>query len=148
MKDAVLLIEDELKTGQMLKDALEYEGISVNWSTDGEAALSDMEKGKYDLIILDLKLPKLSGDEVLAKVREIDPYVEVLVYTNYQDPPVMQKLINLGVEGYISKGPEADLWKTVEIVKKRLDLFSEEDRERLLESIPEDTFEDREKDGI
>ena len=144
MKNTILLIEDEKKTGEMLKLALESEGIEVIWAVDGKSALDKMEKGRFDLIILDLKLPEISGDEVLEGLRSIDPYVEVIVYTNYQEPPVMKKLINLGVEGYINKGADADLWGMVEKVKARLDPFSEEERERLLEAAPEGIFRERE----
>jgi len=140
MNYTILLVEDEKKTGEMLKQALELESIEVIWAIDGQSALDEMERGKFDLIILDLKLPKISGDEVLEGIRSIDPYVEVIVYTNYQDPPVMKKLINLGVEGYINKGADADLWETVEEVKARLDPFSEEERDRLLASVPEGVF--------
>jgi len=141
MENIVLLIEDELKTGEMLKKALESVSIETDWATNGKDALKMIEKGKYDLIILDLKLPEISGDEVLEELRKIDPYVEVVVYTNYQEPPVMKKLINLGVEGYINKGPEADLWETVDAVKKKLDPFSEEEKNTVLDSAPEDMFD-------
>lgn len=142
MKNTVLLVEDEVKTGDMLKQALELEGIDVIWAVDGKDALSKMAKGKYDLIILDLKLPEISGDEVLEQVRIIDPYVDVIVYTNYQDPPVMKKLINLGVEGYVNKGADADLWGTVEMVKARLDPLSEKERNDLLSSAPSGMFDE------
>jgi DNA-binding response OmpR family regulator len=145
MNNIVLLVEDEKKTGEMLTQALVSEGIDVTWAKDGKAALEIMEKGKFDLIILDLKLPEISGDEVLEGIRKIDPYTEVLVYTNYQDPPVMKKLINLGVEGYINKGADADLWETVEKVKGILDPFSEDEREALLEATPEELFQEDNK---
>lgn len=134
-------MEDEKKTGETLKKALESQNIDVIWVTDGKSALDKMEKGKFDLIVLDLKLPEISGEEVLEGIRKIDPYAEVIVYTNYQDPPVMKKLINLGVEGYINKGVDADLWGTVEIIKSRLDPFSSEKRNILLESAPEGIFQ-------
>lgn len=140
--NTVMLVEDETKTAEMLKQALESEGIEVAWVTDGQAALDLMGKGKFDLIILDLKLPGMSGDQALEEIRRVDPYIDVVVYTNYQDPPVMQKLINLGVEGYISKGASADLWETVDRIKGILDPFSEDDREKLLNSVPPDTFKD------
>lgn len=141
MENIVLLIEDEIKTGEMLKKALESVPIKTDWAINGKDALKIIEKGKYDLIILDLKLPEMSGEEVLEKLRKIDPYVEVIVYTNYQEPPVMKKLINLGVEGYLNKGPAADLWETVEAVKKKLDPFSEEEKDTILDSAPEDMFD-------
>ena len=142
MTNKVLLIEDEIKTGDMLKKALESEGIEVTWAIDGAQAEKQIEKGKFDLIVLDLKLPKLSGDQVLEYIRDKDPYVEVVVYTNYQDPPVMKKLINLGVDAYINKGSDADLWATVNIIKNKLDPFSGEKKESVLEAIPDDMFKE------
>jgi DNA-binding response OmpR family regulator len=140
MTNNVLLVEDEKKTAEIFANALRSEGISVTQFSDGESALTDFKKGKYDLVILDLKLPGISGDEVLESIRKIDPYVEVIIYSNYQEPPVMKKLINLGVDGYINKGATADLWATVEKVKLILDPFSDEQRETLLASIPQGAF--------
>lgn len=142
MTNKVLLIEDETKTGDMLKKALESEGIEVTWAIDGVQAGKQVGKGKFDLIVLDLKLPKLSGEQVLEYIRDKDPYVEVVVYTNYQDPPVMKKLINLGVDAYINKGSDADLWATVNIIKSKLDPFSGEKKESVLQAIPDDMFKE------
>ena len=61
MKNIILLVEDEKKTGETLKQALESEGIEVIWAEDGKYAVAQMERGKFDLIILDLKLPGMSG---------------------------------------------------------------------------------------
>lgn len=147
MANKVLLIEDEMKTGEILKKALESEGIEVSWATDGGKAEEQIEKGKFDLIILDLKLPEFSGDQVLEFIRDKDPYVEVVVYTNYQDPPVMKKLINLGVDAYINKGSDADLWDTVGVIKGKLDPFSQQKRESVLEATPDDMFKKPEEEN-
>lgn len=136
----VLLVEDEVKTAEMLREALTEEGISVDWVTNGDDALKLIKPGSFDLIILDLKLPGMTGDEILEQLRQVDSYVDVIVYTNYQDPPVMQKLINLGVDGYISKGANADLWDTVEKIKKLLDPLSDDERDQLLSQVPSDFF--------
>jgi DNA-binding response OmpR family regulator len=141
IKNKILLIEDELKTGDMLKKALESEGIDVEWVIDGSKAENAIEKGKFDLVVLDLKLPEVSGEQVLEYLRTKDPYVEVVIYTNYQDPPIMKKLINLGVDGYINKGAEADLWATVKVIKDKLDPFSEGKKESILQSINDDVSE-------
>lgn len=148
MENTILLVEDEHKTGEMLKQALESEGIGVVWAEDGEAAKDTMEKGKFDLVILDLKLPKASGEEVLNHIREIDPYVEVIVYTNYREAPVMKNLINLGVEGYINKGADAELWDTVRQIKEKLDPFTEDKEGHILESLNHDFLDEagREKE--
>ena len=146
MIGTVMLVEDERKTADMLKQALESEDIEVLWVQDGKSALQEMKKGRFDLIILDLKLPEMTGDQVLEGIRKIDTYVSVIVYTNYQDPPVMKRLINLGVEGFISKGAEADLWETVEKVKSLLDPFSEDEKDKLLSSLPQGAFVHPHKD--
>ncbi len=145
MSNVVMIVEDEEKTGEVLKKALESEGITVFWLQDGASAVKEMERGKFDLVILDLKLPGLSGDEVLEGIRRVDPYVEVLVYTNYQEPPVMKRLMNLGVEGYINKGAEADLWGLVDIVKGKLSPFDEQERRDIVGLGPDDAlFEEAE----
>ena len=146
MNNTVFLIEDEEKTGDMLSQALESEDIGVVWAKDGESALKKMEKGKFDLVILDLKLPGLSGEDVLAGIRKVDPYIEVVVYTNYEESSVMKKLINLGVDRYIKKGAEADLWKTVAIIKAKLDPLSPSGTDSILEALPEEMFTENDVD--
>ena len=136
MENIILLVEDELKTGELLKEALELEKIEVIWAQDGLKALENFEKGKFDLIVLDLKLPGLSGEDILERIRQIDPYVEVVVYTNYGDPEIMQKLINFGVDGYIRKGASANIWEMVDAIKKKIDPFSEVERKAILDSLP------------
>lgn len=142
MKNNVLIIEDEKKTGEILKQALELgvENIDVILSDNGKMALELVKKGKLDLIILDLKLPEMAGDEVLQEIRKIDRYVEVIVYTSYLEPLVMKKLFSLGVSAYINKGAEADLRELVETVKNKLEPFTEDEMNSVLESVSKDVF--------
>jgi DNA-binding NarL/FixJ family response regulator len=110
------------------------------------AALAEFKTGRFDLIVLDLKLPKMTGDEVLEKIRAVDPYVSVIVYSNNEDPAVLKKLLNLSVDGFISKGATADLWATVEQIKQHLDPFSEAERKTLLQALPAGAFVNPMKD--
>jgi CheY-like chemotaxis protein len=133
----ILLVEDEPITGETLQKALageriDFQGIDVTLVTDGPSAIQAMQPGKFDLVVLDLKLPHMTGDEVLVAIRKIDPYVDVIVYTNYQETAVMKKLMNLGVSGYINKGAQADLWATVDQIKARLAPVTDDERESLL----------------
>jgi DNA-binding response OmpR family regulator len=146
MANTVLLVEDEIKTAEMLKAALENAAINVVWKQDGMAALAEFKTGRFDLIVLDLKLPKMTGDEVLEKIRAVDPYVSVIVYSNNEDPAVLKKLLNLSVDGFISKGATADLWATVEQIKQHLDPFSEAERKTLLQALPAGAFVNPMKD--
>ena len=139
-KNQLLLIEDEIKTGELLRQALESEGIEVIWAKEGASALSLVKKAKFDLIILDLKLPDIHGDELLENIRNIAPYVRVIVYTVEMEADVMRRLIEVGVEGYINKGVDMDLWEMVELVKAKLAPFSEAERYRLLKALPKGMF--------
>jgi DNA-binding response OmpR family regulator len=140
MRNTVLLIEGEAKTADMLKRALESESVNVDWREDGNAGLADFKKGCFDLIVLDLELPLMTGDQVLEKIREIDPYVTVIIHSNTDDAAVLKNLINLGVDGFISKGAGADLWGTVAQIKKHLVPFSEQERISLLQELPAGAF--------
>ena len=92
-------------------------------------------QNQYDLVLLDLKMPKLTGEEVLRQIRKQDPYVYVIIYTNYGDFEEVKELANLGIDGYINKGPEAELGKLVEVIKEKLDPLDEEGMKELLESM-------------
>ncbi|MBF0607658.1 MAG: response regulator [Candidatus Magnetobacterium sp. LHC-1] len=144
MVDMVLLVEDEPKTGEILKKALEYEikDISVTWVQDGKSAMGEMKRGKFDLIILDLRLPDFDGAELLKMIRTVDKYAEVIVYTNYQDPTVMKELIKNRIGAYINKGPESDVWEIVEWAKDYLAPFTAQEREELLAALPEGMFQE------
>lgn len=131
----ILIVEDEYKTGDYLQKALKVEGIDSEIALDGTVAIELFKRNQYDLVILDLKLPALTGDEVLRKIREIDPYIEVIIYTNYEEPPVMKKLLNLQVNGYLKKGQEADLWNIVEYIKSKLEPLSPKQMEEVLRKV-------------
>lgn len=90
----ILLVEDEVFLANLLKSRLEKEGLAVQAARDGEEALEFIKKTKYDLVLLDIILPKLSGFEVLEKI-QADPQL--------QNVPVMV-ISNLGQEGDVSRG--------------------------------------------
>lgn len=76
----ILVVEDDLKIAGFIRSGLEGEGFAVDCATDGEAGLERVLHGGYDLVILDLMLPKLDGFEVLRRMREegVESYVLVL----------------------------------------------------------------------
>jgi DNA-binding NtrC family response regulator len=135
MKYKILIIEDETETSKYLSLALTDEGFEVECAENGIVGIEKLRKSSFDLIVLDLKMPEKSGDEVLKEIREIDPYVQVVIYTNYSDAPVMQKLINMGVEGFIRKGATADLYETVEFIKSKLYPIDDDQRKAVLNKL-------------
>jgi DNA-binding response OmpR family regulator len=145
MSDKVLIVEDEEITGKFLKLALEEKEIEVQWIKNGQEAVNNFHKGAYDLIVLDIILPGVRGDVVLEKIREIDPYVIVVVYTNnINEHSMMSKFINLGVDAYINKGPGADLNKMVNIIIQKLEPYSLEEVHDIITQLSDDSENKRE----
>lgn len=132
----ILIIEDESETANTVKEALALDDISADIALNGEDGLKKFEKENYDLILLDLKMPGLSGEEVLSAIRKNDPFVDVIIYTNYNDFADIKKLTNIGIEGYINKGPSADLTELLDMIKNRLAPLSDESISALLKDVP------------
>lgn len=132
----VLIIEDEQATANAVKEALALNGIHSEVATNGTKGLEMFDDGQFDLILLDLKMPGLSGEEVLTKIREKDPFIDVLIYTNYSDFADTKRLVNIGIDGYINKGPNADLSELIKAIKTKLEPLSDGVVETLLKDIP------------
>ena len=116
----ILIIEDERATAAAVKEALEMDGIWADIASNGGEGLELFREREYDLILLDLKLPGLSGEEVLSDIRKENPFISVIVYTNYSDFADIKRLTNIGIDGYINKGPGADLDELVAAIEKKL----------------------------
>ena len=78
----ILIIEDEIDTATPVKLALELEGIDADIARDGKEGIALFDKNEYDLVLLDLKMPGMSGEEVLSEIRKRDPFIDVIIYLN------------------------------------------------------------------
>lgn len=128
----LLIIEDEVLTANAVKEALELNGIEAEIATDGVKGLELIKQNDYDLVLLDLKMPKLSGEEVLKKIRKIRPYIYVVIYTNFSEFADIKALTNIGIDGYVNKGADADLKELINIIKEKLEPFSVEDMQLIV----------------
>ncbi len=77
----ILIVEDDVSLGKFLSRALKLKLFAVEISLDGEAAWETLQKSTYDLVILDLNLPRMDGMELLKRVRQDQPALRVLVLT-------------------------------------------------------------------
>jgi len=102
MSPKILIIEDEEKIARFVELELGYEGYEVKKAFDGRTGLEMAETGEFDLILLDVMLPKLSGMEVLRRIRRISS-VPVIMLTARDS--VMDKVSGLdsGADDYITK---------------------------------------------
>ncbi|MGB1091766.1 MAG: response regulator [Oceanobacter sp.] len=98
----VLLIDDDAELGELLQEYLAMEGFSVDVAEDGEVGLAQAISGSYDLILLDVMLPRIQGFEVLRRLREVSS-VPVIMLTARGDS--VDKVLGLehGADDYIPK---------------------------------------------
>lgn len=102
MGERILLVEDEEKLARMVELELQYEGYKVEKAFDGRSGLERARSGDFDLILLDIMLPQLSGMEVLRRLRK-ESRVPVIMLTARDS--VMDKVSGLdsGADDYITK---------------------------------------------
>ena len=100
----ILVIEDEKRLAENVARALrESAGYAVDVAADGEQGLYLAESGEYDLVVLDLMLPKLSGQEVLTRYRKHGQSTPVLVLTARDEKESVVQLLNCGADDYLAK---------------------------------------------
>jgi len=99
----ILLIEDEPKVSALVKRGLIAERYAVDITADGREGLEYTEAYPYDLILLVLMLPSLSGVEVLQRIRRNNQYVPILVLTARDSIDDKVKLFEIGADDYLTK---------------------------------------------
>jgi two-component system copper resistance phosphate regulon response regulator CusR len=116
----LLLIEDELKTSQTIKQGLEENGYSVETAYDGETGLNMALSNKYNLIITDIMIPKINGLDICKRLRIIDSKTPVIMLTALGMTSDKIKGFEMGTDDYIVKPFEfAELIARVRALLKR-----------------------------
>jgi len=103
---SILLVEDEPTIRSLYETALKAAGFIVTSAIDGEDALTKATAGGYDLILLDLMLPKMDGITVIKKLKEnppVKPNGEIVLLTNLIEEHVLEEAKSLGINTYLSK---------------------------------------------
>ena len=105
MKRKILVVEDEETIRSALVDFLKEKSYEVDEAIDGEMGLDLATKNEYDLVLLDIILPKKNGLEVLEDLRKVkkDSLPDVLVLTNLSEADSIQKALDLGAKSYLVK---------------------------------------------
>ena len=99
----ILIIEDEAQMRSGLKDNLEFEGYAVDVAEDGQIGLDKSLSKSYDLIILDVMLPKLSGFDVCKKIREKGIKTPIIMLTAKGEEIDKVLGLELGADDYVTK---------------------------------------------
>lgn len=103
MSESILVIEDEDKIARLLEIELEYEGYKVGKAGSGTEGLEAYRSGRWDLILLDIMLPNMSGIEVLRRVRQQDSRVPVILLTAKDSVEDKVSGLDLGANDYVTK---------------------------------------------
>jgi DNA-binding response OmpR family regulator len=99
----ILVIEDEPRILGFLKLGLEAEGFSVDCADDGVTGLAQARDAEYELVVLDLQLPRLDGLRLLEELRRSRPALPVLILSARTDLPTKLRGFELGANDYLSK---------------------------------------------
>lgn len=113
MKASILVVEDNEDLCKTIADVMKREGYFVKTAASGEEALARLEKGLIDLVLLDIKLPRKSGLEVLARIRELQPELLVIMITALTDARPAVEALKSGAYDYLLKPFELDELKLV-----------------------------------
>ena len=104
----LLLVEDDTMIGEVVLDLLRAEHYAVDWVKDGDEADAGLEAGGFDLLILDIRLPKLSGLEVLKRLRARNSRVPVLLLTALDSVTDRVRGLDAGADDYLAKPFQLD----------------------------------------
>ncbi|MCK5684003.1 response regulator [bacterium] len=115
----ILALDDVSDAANLIKRILEKKGHNVSPFSEEEEAIEFVKSNKVDLAILDIKLKKMSGVEVLEELKKISPSIKVIMLTGYPTIETARECIDLGASEYCVKPIDKDeLEEKVEEVLK------------------------------
>ncbi|MEK7602987.1 MAG: response regulator [Patescibacteria group bacterium] len=121
MAQKVAIVEDDLAISQMYRIKFELEGYTVETAENGKVGLQMVEKFNPDILLLDLMMPEMTGDQMLAEMRKM-PWgknTKVIILTNKGETEAPATLHDLGVRKYIVKA-EMTPRQVADLVKAEL----------------------------
>ncbi|OSZ79853.1 response regulator [Chitinophagaceae bacterium IBVUCB2] len=102
----ILIIDDEKAIRKTLLEILSFEGYKVEEAADGEEGLKKFKEKTFDLVLCDIKMPKLDGIEFLQKAGEINPDVPIIMISGHGNIETAVEAVKKGAYDYISKPPD------------------------------------------
>ena len=99
----ILAVDDDHSLLKLLSKELLIEGYLVAMASDGSEAIAKLQKNKFDLVVLDIKMPKMNGFEVLKFIKTNTPSTKVIMLTAYADVRHALESKRLGAEDFMEK---------------------------------------------
>ncbi len=131
----ILVVDDEDSLRGIVKEILTDSGYLVDEAPDGKQALELVRKNSYDVIISDIRMPEVSGIELLEEVKKFNPNIEVIMMTSHASVETAIKAIRLGAYDYLTK-PFEDLDVITTVINRTVEKLKLEIRiNQLLEEL-------------
>jgi len=102
-KSKVIIIDDQTSVIESFREILKIKDYEVEGFTTGKEAIESIKSRKYDMAFVDLRMPEMDGIEVLKKIKEVDPAIEVIIVTAYASEESFANAITLGAMEYLRK---------------------------------------------
>src|SRR5512142_2883337 len=121
----LLIVDDEEPLRVILESELgDTEEFSIDTAADGAQAINLIQAKVFDVLLLDIRMPRVSGIEVLAFVHDYSPTTQVIILTNYADVKTAIETIKLGAYDFLAKPYDIDeLFNTIHRAIERKQLF-------------------------
>lgn len=122
----ILTIDDEVDFVEMVKNYFSLRGYDVFTALRGITGLKIIEEEKPDVVLIDLKMPGIDGDQVLKQMKKTHPQGKAIMITAFKDEgETEKKFMNIGVFAYFEK-PISSMKKLEEVIKKAVDEIRDE----------------------
>jgi DNA-binding NtrC family response regulator len=122
----ILIIDDEKAIRKTLSEILSFEGYKIDEASDGEEGLKKFRERNYDVVLCDIKMPKIDGIEFLQKAGESNPDVPVIMISGHGNIETAVEAVKTGAYDYISKPPDLNrLLITIRNAMDKSNLVSE-----------------------
>ena len=135
----ILIIDDERAIRKTLNEILGFEGYKIDEAADGEEGLKKFQSSTYDVVLCDIKMPKLDGIEFLSKALTINPDIPVIMISGHGNIETAVEAVKKGAFDFISKPPDlnrllitirnaidkTDLVKEAKVLKRRVSKVQE-----------------------
>jgi len=115
----ILIVDDEKSIRRTLREILEYEKYTVSEADNGKDGWAEIKSGKYDAVLLDIKMPQMDGLEVLAKAQDFIPDLPIIMISGHGNIDTAVEAVKSGAYDYVSKPP--DLNRLLITIRNALD---------------------------
>jgi len=136
----ILIVDDEADICVLLAESLDEEEWAVEWQTDPGKVLDAVKKQPYDLIFLDIKMPNISGLELLPRIKKVSPETAVIVMSAYGNIAMAVEAMKTGAEDYLEK-PFRDMEEVNLAAKRLIEVAHVRLENRLLKKQLEERFQ-------